>query len=135
MTFSLHQLARSRRLRAMGVLAWLMLVVNATAAAPVGMSMMSADAVVTTMAAVEHGHEVSMEMAAADTVAGCTDRTDCCGNMAGNPCTCAAMCVTALTPIMVVAIDPMAFAAIYAMPRLLHAPALAAAPPLRPPAV
>lgn len=121
----------------MGVLAWLMLLVNAVAAAPMGMhAMAGADAMEATSAVIDvHCHDAASMPMAAGNDAGCADRTDCCGGMAGNQCTCAAMCATALAPIMAVATDPIALAAIYAMPRLLDAPALAAAPPLRPPAV
>jgi len=135
MTLSLRQFARPRRLRAMGVLAWLMLVVNAVAAAPMGMHAMAGGAAIAaTSAAVDvHCHDTASMPMVAGNDASCTDRTDC--GMAGNQCTCSAMCATALAPIMVVATDPIALAAIYAMPRLLDAPALAAAPPLRPPAV
>ena len=120
----------------MAVLAWLMLVVNAAAAAPMGMhATAGADAMGATSAVIDmHCHDASMPTATGND-AGCADRTDCCGGMAGNQCTCAAMCAAALATIMAVAIGPMAFAAIYATPRLLDAPALAAAPPLRPPAV
>ncbi len=136
MTLSLRQLARSRRFRVIGVLAWLMLVVNAVAA-PMGMhAMAGADAVEAASAVIDmHCHDAASMPMAAGSDAGCADRTDCCGGMAGNQCTCAAMCAAALAPIVAVAIDPMAFAAIYVTPRLLDAPALAAAPPLRPPAV
>ncbi len=137
MTLSLRRLARSRRFPAMSVLVWLMLVVNAVAAAPLGMhAMAGADAMEATSAVIDaHCHDAASMPRAAGNNAGCADRTDCCGGMAGNQCTCAAMCAAALAPIMAVAIGPMAFAAIYATPRLLDAPALAAAPPLRPPAV
>lgn len=134
MTLALHQLARSRRLRALGVLAWLMLVVNA-AAAPTGMhGMAGADAMEATSAVVDvHCHDAAPLPTAAENAAGCADQADCCGGMAGNPCSCAALCAATLAPIMAVAIDSTALAVIYAMPRLLDAPALAAAPPLRPP--
>src|SRR3546814_14336620 len=67
MKLSLRQLARSRRLRAMGVLAWLMLVVNVVAAAPMGMhAMAGADAMEATSAVIDvHCHDAaSMPMAA-----------------------------------------------------------------------
>ena len=136
MTLSLRRLARSRRFPAMSVLVWLMLVVNAVAAAPLGMhAMAGADAMEATSAVIDaHYHDAASMPRVAGDNSGCAGRTDCCGGMAGNQCTCAAMCAAALAPIMA-AIDPMAFAAIYATPRLLDAPALAAAPPLRPPAV
>src|SRR3546814_1062678 len=98
--------------------------------------MAGADAMEATSAVSDvHCHVAASMPTAAVNNAGCADRTDCCGGMAGNQCTCAAMCAAALAPIMAAAIDPTAFAAIYAMPRLLDAPALAAAPPLRPPEI
>src|SRR3546814_8418076 len=105
-----------------------MLVVNVVAATPMGMhAMAGADAMEATSAVIDvHCHDAASMPMAAGNNAGCADRTDCCGGMAGNQCTCAAMCAAALAPIMATAIDPTAFAAIYAMPRLLDAPALAA---------
>lgn len=137
MTLSLRQFVCSRRLRAMGVLAWLMLVANAVVAAPMGMHAMAGVGAVEATAAVvdAHCHDAASMSMVAGNDAGCADRIDCCGGMAGNQCTCVVICAAVLAPIMAVTIGPKAFAAIYATPRLLDAPALAAAPPLRPPAV
>src|SRR3546814_11056790 len=118
MTPSLRQLARSRRLRAMGWLAWLMLVVNVVAAAPMGMhAMAGADAMEATSAVIDvHCHDAASMPMAAGNNAGCTERTDCCGGMARNQCTCAALRVAAPAPIMAAASDPTAGVAVYAMP-------------------
>src|SRR3546814_19036806 len=76
MKLSLRQLARSRRLRAMGVLAWLMLVVNVVAAAPMGMhAMAGADAMEATSAVIDvHCHDAASMPMAAGNNAGCADR-------------------------------------------------------------
>lgn len=133
MIFSLRQLARSRRLRAMGVLAWLMLVVNSLAAAPPQMAGMSqAHAMTAPMATVgTHADQVG-PMTAAMTAG--ADPVDCCGQLAAHHGACAAICITALTPAAAVALTPLALTAAYAMPRRISPPSLVAAPPLRPPA-
>jgi hypothetical protein len=135
MTFSLRQLARSRRLRAMGVLAWLMLVINSLAAAPMGMTgVPHSHAMHTTVAAVsEHcHHHVAANKAARSC---CDDQAGCCGGMTGHSCNCAAMCSTTLPPATAVVLASATITASYAMPLPSSAPALNTAPPLRPPAV
>jgi hypothetical protein len=135
MTFSLRHLARSRRLRAMGVLAWLMLVINSLAAAPMGMTgMPHSHAMHTTVAAVsEHcHHHVAANKA---TRSCCDDQAGCCGDMSGHTCNCAAMCSTTLPPEPAVVLVAAAITAGYDMPLPGSAPSLNTAPPLRPPAV
>ena len=143
MTLSLRQFARSRRLRAMGALAWLMLVINSLAAAPLGMTgMPHAHPVHATAAAVGGpaisgpaviGHVQQVVPMAAPASAG-ADHADCCGGPDTRHCACAAICATALAPMAVVALTPLATTTIYAIPLRLSPPSLATAPPLRPPA-
>lgn len=137
MTFTLRRFARSRRLRALGVLAWFMLVVNAVVAAPMGMHATSAaDAMLATPAVVAvHCHDSSAVQQVVESDTGCAVRADCCGGMTGDQCPCAAMCAAALAPLPAGQTAPLGHVATYPVPRLLDAPALAAAPPLRPPAV
>lgn len=135
MTFSLRHLARSRRLRAMGVLAWLMLVINSLAAAPMGMTgVPHSHPMHTTVAAVsEHCHHHAAANKAARSC--CDDQAGCCGGMTGHNCNCAAMCGTTLPPEPAVVLVSAAVTARYAMPLPSSAPSLNTAPPLRPPAV
>jgi hypothetical protein len=134
MTFSLRLLARSRRLRAVGVLAWLMLVVNSLAAAPMGMAGMPHSHVMqaTVAAAGEHGHH---DVAVQASRSCCDDQDGCCGGMTGHTCNCAAMCSTTLPPVAAGVLASVAITASYAMPLPSSAPSLNTAPPLRPPAV
>lgn len=134
MTISLRLLARSRRLRAMAVLAWLMLVVNSLAAAPMGMTgVPHSHAMQTTMTAVsEHRHHRAAAMGATSC---CDDHAGCCDGMAGQACHCAAMCSTTLLPGPAVVVASTEAASVYAVPLPLRAPSLDTAPPLRPPAV
>jgi hypothetical protein len=134
MTFSLHLLARSRRLRAMGVLAWLMLVINSLAAAPMGMTGAPHSHAMhaTVAAASEHCHHHAAVKASRSS---CDDQAGCCGGMAGHACTCAAMCSTAVPPAAAVVLTSATITVGYAMPLPSSAPSLNAAPPLRPPAV
>jgi hypothetical protein len=138
MTLSLRQFARSPRLRALSVLAWLLLVVNAVAAAPLGMRAMppvhAMPASVATGSA--HGHHVApVAVAAASACCADVDHADGCVDMTGQHCTCAAMCGTALAPMTVLALVPVALTTTYAVPLRSSLPALMPAPPLRPPAV
>jgi hypothetical protein len=134
MTLSLRLLARSRRLRAMGVLAWLMLVINSLVAAPTGMTgdPHSHPLHATVAAASEHCHHPA---AATGSQPCCGDQAGCCGGMTAHACTCAAMCGTTLPPAAAVVLIPAAITASYAMPLPSSAPSLITAPPLRPPAV
>ena len=134
MTLSLRLLARSRRLRAMSVLAWLMLVINSLAAAPMGMTEVphSHPMHATVAAASEHCHH---DIAAKAARSCCDDQAGCCGGMTGHSCNCAAMCSTTLPPAAAVVLTSVAITASYAMPLPSSAPSLNTAPPLRPPAV
>jgi hypothetical protein len=134
MTFSLRLLARSRRLRAMGVLAWLMLVINSLAAAPMDMTGVAhSHAMHVTVAAVsEHGHH----HVAVHGSRSCCDNHD--GGQSGlmdYTCHCAAMCSTTLLPSATVVLTSVAITGSYTMPLARSAPSLNTAPPLRPPAV
>jgi hypothetical protein len=134
MTFSLRLLARSRRLRAMGVLAWLMLVVNSLAAAPMGMTGIPPfhPAHATVAVASEHCHH---QAAVAGPRSCCDDQAGCCGDMMGHACNCSAMCSTTLPSAAAVVLTSSTITVRYAMPLPLGAPSLNTAPPLRPPAV
>ncbi|UJJ58300.1 MULTISPECIES: hypothetical protein [Rhodanobacter] len=134
MTFSLRLLARSRRLRAMGMLAWLMLVINSLAAAPMGMTggPHSHPMHATVAAVSEHCHH---HVAVKASRSCCDDQAGCCGGMTGHTCNCAAMCSTTLPPGPAVALISTAITARYALPLPSSAPSLNTAPPLRPPAV
>lgn len=127
MTFSLRLLARSRCLRVTGVLAWLMLVINSLAAAPMGMTgVPHTHPMHATVAAVsEHGHhDVAVKAS-----------RPCCGGMTGHTCHCAAMCSATLLPAAVVVLTSVAITTGYAMPPPSSTSSLNTAPPLRPPAV
>jgi len=154
MTLSLRQFARSRRLRAMGALAWLMLVINSLGAAPLGMAGMThAHAMAVTMTAVggpaiaepavvgpavggpavgRHVHQTAPMAAIAPSDA---DHADCCGTPGTRHCACAAICASALAPMTATTLTPLAMATIYAIPSRISPPSLATSPPLRPPAV
>lgn len=135
MTLSLRQFARSRRLRAMGALAWLMLVINSLAAVQLGMTGMShAHPVHATVAAVS-GQHCHQHRVAKGSRSCCDDLAGCCDGMTGHTCHCAAMCSTTLPPGPAVVLATAAITARYAMPPPLSAPSLNTAPPLRPPAV
>lgn len=119
----------------MGVLAWLMLVISSLAAAPPGTAVVPhAHAMAATVAMVggERADQAAPVTAAASAGA---EQVDCCGDLtAHHYCVCAAMCVTALTPMVALTLAPVAATAVYAMPRRITPPALVTAPPLRPPA-
>ncbi len=129
MTFSLRQLVRSRRFRAMGVLAWLMLVVNSLAVASPQMAGMPQAHAVPIAAAGAHADPAGPVTGIASTGA---DPVDCCGQLVAHHGACAAICITALAPAAAVALTPAALTAAYAMPRRISPPSRVAAPPLRP---
>jgi len=134
MTLSLRPLARSPRLRAMGMLAWLMLVINSLAAAPMGMSgMPQSHPMRTTVAAVSEPchHPVAARMSRSC----CGDQAGCCDGMAGHACTCTALCNTTLPPAAGGVLTAVALTASYAMPLPVSAPSLNTSPPLRPPEI
>ncbi|WP_449423267.1 hypothetical protein [Rhodanobacter lindaniclasticus] len=117
----------------MGLLAWAMLVVNALAAAPMGMTggphLHATQAAIA--AAGEHGHHHAAVKASQS---GCGDQAGCCDGMDGHTCQCAAMCSTTMPPAMVVVPTAIAMTTSYATPLPGSAPSLNTAPPLRPPA-
>lgn len=133
MIFSLRRLVRSRRLLAMGLLAWAMLVTHALAAAPMGMAGVphSHAAPATIAAASGHDHHPATTEASRSC---CDDQGVRCDGMTGHVCHCDAMCSTTLAPAMVVLDAPAAITVRYAMPLPGRAPSLDDAPPLRPPA-
>ena len=112
----------------MGALAWLMLVINSLAAAPMGM--------------VEGAHSPAMHATAA-TIGEhshprgscCDDQGSACGDMAGFTCHCVAACSTALPTAGMAVLTPLATTVRYAVLLPRSAPSLDNAPPLRPPAV
>ena len=134
MTFSLRLLARSRRLRVMGVFAWLMLVINSLAAAPMGMTGIphSHPMHATIAVASEHCHHDATIKASRSC---CDNQAGCCNGMTGHACHCAVMCSTTLPPATAVVPASVAMTASYAISLPGSAPSLNTAPPLRPPAV
>ena len=139
MTASLRPFARSRCLGALGALAWLLLVINSLAAAPLGRmggpQAHPLHAAVVTLS--QRGHLAAP--AAVPTSAGCADRS-CCNDQAGccdgltlHGCSCAAMCSASLPPEPLITLAPAGIGRTYALPPSISAPSLHAAPPLRPP--
>jgi len=140
MTRTLHQLTRSRPLRALGVLAWLMLVVNSLAAAPLGMAAgRHADAPHAALVVAQAVHIPTPAMpvaaASADDRPCCNAPADCCDGLTAHDCCCAAVCTSSLPPSSLMALAPAAIDTTYALQRAISAPSLHTAPPLRPPAV
>lgn len=136
MTASPRQLARSTRLRALSVLAWLMLVVQAVpamptvpaaSAMPASMSMgtaMHGDA-----AAASCDHATGRATAAPAT----PDHDSCCGGAASLHCRCAAMSAPALLPMPSLTVAANLLLARIAGRQAPSAPRPPALPPLRPP--
>jgi hypothetical protein len=134
MTISLHLLARSRFLRAMGVLAWLMLVATSLTAAPLGMEGHTAHSTHAVIAAVgEHCHHGMHDAGSSGSC--CDDHAGCCGGQAGLGCHCASMCSSALPTCSTTITGSSVLGAIYGAPARISAPSPATAPPLRPPTV
>ncbi len=134
MPVRLHHLACSRGLRALGMLAWLMLVLGSLTAMP------------TSMAQPRHGAAHAMQAMAAEsathtqaphaTDAGavtCDPQQHGGHASTGHVCGCAGLCVSALpaAPSGLPGLAPTALA--YARPGRVQAPAPATVPPLRPP--
>ena len=132
MIASLRPFARSRCLRAMGVLAWLMLVVTSVTAAPMGMQaqdaqpMQAATSITGTSA---HCHD---DGPANDSVVSVHHHADCCGSHVAAGCQCPAMCVS-VVPTTLTMIAAVRLSTRYRMPPRIVAPAPTSAPPLRPP--
>ncbi len=138
MTLTLRQVTRSRPLRALGVLAWLLLVINSLAAAPPGMAAGHVSHPARVAAA--HAAPVSMPAmlaahASCDDDSCCNKHAGCCDGVTAHGCSCAAMCSASLPPGSLIAMAPAGLGHIYALLPSLSAPSLHAAPPLRPPAV
>ena len=138
MTFTLRQITRSRPLRALGALAWLLLAFNSLAAAPLG-GMGAAQAHPLHAAAAARGQQVHLAASAAAAAAGCADRS-CCDDQAGcrdgltlHGCSFASMCSVSLPPESLITLAAADISRRYALPPSLNAPSLHAAPPLRPP--
>ncbi|MGN2251881.1 hypothetical protein ACFWZ4_00700 [Frateuria sp. GZRe12] len=131
MSPSLRLIARSRGFRALGLLAWLMLVLSSLGTASLGIA---------------HAHAAPAShagaMAAAPTHPGmahmlsqddCHHAHDhCCGDALGHACGCAGLCASAVPPMPgVITALPATLA--YAPPLRVRAPSTPWAPPLRPP--
>jgi len=129
MTVSLRRLARSRGLRTLALLAWLMLISTSLAAAPMGMAMhgSAAHAMAATGAAPHHGAAVSNHPAA-----NMADRA-CCGDQMASGCHCHSVCGSVLHSVTVVVPTAMPFAVVYGPPSSVRAPSPNTAVPLRPP--
>lgn len=130
MVFSLRQLSRSRRLRAMGALAWLLLVVQSLTAMPTPVDMHQAS---------HHGdaaHSVAMVMGASchQHRAAVTSRY-CCDGTSGGACSCAAMTSTTLPSTGLSVVRSNLAGVIYAARHDAGAPSVSHGPPFRPPAV
>jgi hypothetical protein len=132
MTVTLRQLSRSRRLWAMGALAWLMLALNALVAWPGhATAAWSQQAHRMTMAVGVHDHHHAPVVAAH---AGCDVPDGCSGTPTAQACHCAATSCSVLPS--VVPDLPLAFAPSmrYGVPPRIGMPSPATAAPLRPPA-
>ncbi|MEO5829459.1 MAG: hypothetical protein ABIQ36_02720 [Rhodanobacter sp.] len=130
MTTSLRPFARSRCLRVMGVLAWLMLVTTSLAAAPLGMGGHAAHSRHAAVAAVG---EPCLHGATAKTAqSSCLD-VGCCGDLAGHSCSCATMCSSVLPSAPAIIIGSTAISVAYGLPSSANAPSPDTAPPMRPP--
>lgn len=131
MTLSLRSLARSRGLRALGLLAWLMLVITSLAAAPLGMASTHTHAMHAATAAVgEPMHHGSNHVPSHDC---CAAHIHCCGTPAGHVCGCVGMCASALPPTPAGPVPGALMAVVHPWPLRVHAPSAPTAPPLRPP--
>jgi hypothetical protein len=134
MTASLRPFIRSRGLRAMGALAWLMLVITSLAAAPLDMGRAHAHAMDGLTAAVgEPLHHQGQSQAPSHDC--CAQHDGCCGHQAGHACGCVGMCASAVPPTPASLIAAWTGRSLYDRAMRVHAPSVVAAPPLRPPSV
>lgn len=131
MSPSLRLLARSRGLRALGLLAWLMLVLSSLATAPFGMAHAHAapESGADTMAA-EPAHPGMAHMLSQDDSTHVHD--NCCGGDLGQACGCFGLCASAVPP-MSAGVTALPIALAYAPPLRVRAPSTPRVPPLRPP--
>jgi len=137
MKFSLRQLSRSRRLRAMGALAWLMLVVQSLTAMPMSVDMHQPShhhRAVHSMSGVM-GASCHRDQAAATSNHCCDEHGACDTGPADNGCSCAAVTSTALPSAELLVLRSSLAGTIYATQQDSGAPSLSHGPPLRPPAV
>ncbi len=136
MTLTLRQLIRSRPLRALSALAWLLLVINSLAAAPRGMAAghvsHKAPAPVAHVAPVSTPAMVAAH-ASCDDGSCCNKHVGSCDGCTAHGCSCAAMCSASLPPGSLIGLAPAGIGRTYALLPSLSAPSLHAAPPLRPP--
>lgn len=132
MIASLRPFAHSRCLRAMGILAWLMLVVTSAIAAP--MEMPSQSAQPAEAAASMTGAHCHDGGPTSDSAMGVYHQADCCGSPVALGCQCPTMCISVVpTPLAMIAAVQLSTS--YRMPPRIVAPAPNSAPPLRPPLV
>jgi hypothetical protein len=130
MIASLRPFARSRCLRVMGLLAWLMLVATSLSAAPTGMPMDAAPVHAAASVTGVHCHQHMLAKGSAATA----HESVCCSGHAVAGCYCAAMCVSTLpTALKMIAAVPLS--ARYDMLPPLVAPSPNSMPLLRPPSI
>lgn len=118
----------SRCVRAMALLAWLLLTVSLPATSMDTTDGMSQGAQSVGMAAMMHdgmSHSAAINGYHAD---------DCCGSPSHPACHCGAMCGSVLLPALSALSGPVMLADAYASLRSIDAPTLHSIPPLRPPA-
>jgi hypothetical protein len=134
MTVSLRLFARSRCLRAIGALAWLMLVITSLAAAPLDMEGHAAHSMHTVVAAVGE-HDAHGARDAGTSRACCDDHAVGHGDQAGLHCHCASMCGSVLPSCPGLGVHAIALAMTWGASPGISASTPVTAPPLRPPAV
>jgi hypothetical protein len=129
MIVSLRRLGRSRGLRTLAVLAWLMLVSSFLAAAPMAMGMHggAAHAMAATSVAPQHDSARSNHPAAS------MPGHACCGDQMAQGCHCHSVCGSVLHSVAVVVPAPVLFVVVYGSPSPVRAPSPNTAVPLRPP--
>ncbi|UGB39533.1 hypothetical protein [Frateuria soli] len=137
MTASLRPFARSRALRALGLMGWLMLVISSLAAAPAGMGQIHeppmqaatamADGSSQGLAHDDHAHASSHDC--------CDQHGDDPGSVSGQACGCVGMCASAVPPMAPGVLMASWVSGGYAQPLRLRAPSAPVSPPLRPPSV
>jgi hypothetical protein len=132
MMISLRHFARSRCLRVMGVLAWLMLASTSVMAAPMNMATHHESAT-RLMAAAGSGHCPPAE-SAAHSVPAHQASPGCGGGLASTDCHCATMCAS-VTPVTLTQMTSVPLSPAYDRSLRIIAPEPNTAPPLRPPSV
>lgn len=130
MSVSLRRIARSRGLRALGVLAWLMLALGALTTTPPGAAGLDRGAMHATMAqAGESAAHARMHHSAA-----CCDlQGHCGGTTIDHGCACQGLCTYALPMPSADLIAPAPVAVAHARSNRERMPAPETVPPLRPP--